>query len=56
MNLGVGGPIDFANLGAGGGGSKILKNPGVFPTQGFFNGTALSTIQYTLYLKEKRLI
>ena len=26
MNLGVGGPIDFANLGAGG--SKILKNPG----------------------------
>ena len=48
MNLGVGGPIDFANLGAGG--SKILKNPGaggsnvrggVFPTRGFFNGTAL---------------
>ncbi len=26
MNLGVGGPINFANLGAGG--SKILKNPG----------------------------
>ncbi len=39
MNLGVGGPIDFANLGVGG--SKIFKNPGA---GGFFNGTALNGI------------